>query len=461
MKFRIKLFLSMLFVIISIELSIYALIYNYTFSSMRNEADKLSISFVNLTSQYIVNDVLVRDVVKVGKLLNKIKRTNKDIVFIYIIDDENNLFTSTFNNGIPAGILDWNRGFKTVNVNTLINADKVIIHDVGVKMVEGLEYEMHIGFAETSIENVFHFVTKRFVIIFAFTTLFLLIISYHLSGFLTKPLEELYRFAERLKDRKFGTLIRPKGSIEVKQITESLNQLSTEMFRYEENLKKSINKLILTEKMDTLHTVKVGILHEIKSSITSIKLLVSALDKTTIQNDDIGIIRTEIDNIEVLLRNFVGDINEKELSPGYVNLHDIIDSSIAEYKNTNKNKHITISVLYPEEIKFIKGYYILLKHLFFNLLRNSYDAILDNGTIRISVSYRDDSTIEILFSDNGQGIDNIHTHKIFDPFYTTKRDGTGMGLYIAYNIVMIHHGKIDVQSSEKGTTFSILLRSIK
>jgi signal transduction histidine kinase len=84
-------------------------------------------------------------------------------------------------------------------------------------------------------------------------------------------------------------------------------------------------------------------------------------------------------------------------------------------------------------------------------------AMHQGGILRIHATVKKDEII-IQFIDNGFGIPQDKINNIFDPFYSTKPNGTGLGLFVSYGIIESHHGKIDVQSKvNKGTTFTIHL----
>ena len=116
-----------------------------------------------------------------------------------------------------------------------------------------------------------------------------------------------------------------------------------------------------------------------------------------------------------------------------------------------------------------------LEQVFLNFITNARDTLIEADeikgradpeymgklTIITRLSKEQDNSIEILFKDNGMGIDHEHEDKIFDPFFTTKEvgKGTGLGLSISYGIINEHNGSIDIrETSDCGTTFIITLR---
>ena len=99
-----------------------------------------------------------------------------------------------------------------------------------------------------------------------------------------------------------------------------------------------------------------------------------------------------------------------------------------------------------------------------NILLNAVQAIDDQGTVSITTAYDPQSeTVRIAFADTGAGIAPAHIDKIFDPFYTTKKDeeGTGLGLSVSYGIVHEHEGDIRVESQPgRGSVFTIMLPTV-
>jgi len=154
------------------------------------------------------------------------------------------------------------------------------------------------------------------------------------------------------------------------------------------------------------------------------------------------------------LRNYSG--SNSEIFTSYNPERCIKDALIIL---NNKFKHrITVIEDYDAEsvIDCIPG---KLNQVFVNLLSNAIDAIPEKGKISIRTKYRD-AVLEVEIRDNGIGIKAESLSNLFDPFYTTKEigKGVGLGLYIVYGIIEQHRGKIEIKSEEgKGTSFTILL----
>lgn len=116
---------------------------------------------------------------------------------------------------------------------------------------------------------------------------------------------------------------------------------------------------------------------------------------------------------------------------------------------------------FAEELPKVRGDYHQLKHAFFNLISNSYEAMNGKGTLSIRlhpILKNGSSFIMVEVEDTGEGIDPENLHHIFNPFYTTKDTRLGLGLPIIHKIVTSHQGQIEVENRlGEGVTFIITL----
>jgi len=157
------------------------------------------------------------------------------------------------------------------------------------------------------------------------------------------------------------------------------------------------------------------------------------------------------------LRNFSRlDKDSMQIS----NIHEGLDSALLLLRNKFKN-HIAVKKEYSQ-LPEIECYPGKLNQAFINVLSNAIDAIEKEGTITIR-TWANEEKIYIQIQDSGKGIPTDVIDKIYDPFFTTKSvgKGVGLGLSITYGIIQEHNGKIDVKSVQNsGTTFTISLPCI-
>jgi signal transduction histidine kinase len=217
------------------------------------------------------------------------------------------------------------------------------------------------------------------------------------------------------------------------------------------------------------------IAHEIKTPLSGINLGLDTLAKklsreTDKYTGDIVLIQNEVNRIKALTKNFLLFSNMEKPNFTKVKLNRLLEESIDVF-NSYLNSGIELTIQPTKYI--VLGDELQLKQLFNVIIENAIDACGGKGKIDIRFEKKEirlerqdtrkttnkNEVIKIIVSDNGKGISEEKLSKIFDPYFTTKKDGTGIGLAIAKKIVEDHKGQIKVESKlNKGTTVYIYLQ---
>jgi two-component system, NtrC family, sensor kinase len=236
------------------------------------------------------------------------------------------------------------------------------------------------------------------------------------------------------------------------------------------------SQLIQTEKMAALGLLVAGVAHEINTPMGAIhsnndiltrgvarirKLVGPNADKELIRVLDIldEVCRnndTATDRIMKIVRSLRNFARLDEAERKKVNIHEGIESTITLLRHQLKNRIRIVKDF--ADVPEIECFPNQLNQVFMNILVNAAQAIQERGTITVR-TFREDDKVKISITDTGVGIPPEHLSKVFDPGFTTKGVGvgTGLGLALCYKIVEDHHGTIEVDSSSKGTTFTITL----
>lgn len=230
--------------------------------------------------------------------------------------------------------------------------------------------------------------------------------------------------------------------------------------------KKMEEQLLQTSKLASLGKLTAGISHEIGNPLASISSLVQELQSLKMETpeeidftvDSVITINSHIERIAKIVRS-LGDFARISASEKImVNVAEVLDRTFNLVKYDKRFKNIDY-VTNIEAVLPIKINQDQLQQVFLNLMLNSGDAMPEGGRLEVSIKGFD-SSVEIRFSDTGQGMDEAVINKIFDPFFTTKPmgRGTGLGLSICYGIIKDHNGTIQVKSKKGiGTIFIIRL----
>ena len=233
----------------------------------------------------------------------------------------------------------------------------------------------------------------------------------------------------------------------------------TERKKMEEQVRRS-------EKLASMGELAAAIAHEIRNPLGAICNSVGILDthlKLTGQDKDLlEMIVGQSERLDRIIKDFLTFAHPRE---PYFSLHDIrevIKNTIFLLEQDNRfTDKIEIKETYESILPKVYIDTDLIHQVLWNLFVNSLDAMPDGGQIKIMVRkatlfLRD--AVEIVISDTGTGIPSHELDKIFEPFHTTKTEGTGLGLSMVQRIIDDHGGAVDVKSKErKGTTFYIKL----
>lgn len=203
------------------------------------------------------------------------------------------------------------------------------------------------------------------------------------------------------------------------------------------------------EKETQLRTSLFKITHEIKNPIAVCK---SYLDMFDINNKDhsryIDILKEEMDKILLLLQDFLA-MNKIKIQKEILDINLLLEDVVNQFEPVLKEKNIKFKHNICQDEVFIEGDYNRLNQVLINMIKNSIEAIENKGIIRID--YKIEDKFKIIIEDNGIGIPKDEIEKIKEPFYTTKKNGTGLGVSLSIEIINAHNGKIEYIPLKKGT----------
>jgi len=231
-----------------------------------------------------------------------------------------------------------------------------------------------------------------------------------------------------------------------------------------ENQQSRYNHLVLqTEKLSALGRMAAGIAHEINNPLGGILLYSSNMFKKT---DDGGpckkgleIIIRETTRCKGIIQELLEFSRYKAPNKQLLNLNDTLRKALSILDNEFMLRHIKVTKTLAHDLEDILLDGNQMEQVFINLLLNAAQAIDKQGQIRIETRMDADRDLEIVeITDDGCGIASEEAGKLFEPFYSTKSTGTGLGLAVSYGIVRNHEGQIRVASQlNEGTCFTIEL----
>ena len=356
-----------------------------------------------------------------------------------------------------------------IKLNTLIDTYLYISRNVDPEIINYLnETEQAVNFYY-SIENKQTGIKITFAIIYILVVGLLLflstIIAIAFADRLTKPIINLIGASE---DISKGILDTKVPEIETDKEFIKLNQNFNSMI---DRLKKQQEKLLVSERYSAWESVARKLAHEIKNPLTPIQLSIDRLkdkfSKRISEGQDefknyLSTINRQIKDIESLVNEFSSFARMPTPIFKEMNLVDVVERSIDFYKLSTDNK---INFKSYKKIVHFKYDEEQLYRVFINLIKNSEDSIKERkekdknfkGKIDIEIE-GDNDYIDISIVDNGIGIKD--TSKIMTPYFTTKKNGTGLGLPIVNKIINEHKGEMTITSLKTGAKVQILFPAL-
>ena len=237
---------------------------------------------------------------------------------------------------------------------------------------------------------------------------------------------------------------------------------------------ESAQKLKRAEQLASLTTLAAGVAHEIKNPLGSISIYVQLIDKIIKKNMDndcqcykdfkeySDIIKEEIGRLEDTINSFLFSVRKLELNIEDVNINELILSTISFLKYEIEKNNVSIDIKFDKDNLILKLDERYIKQALINIIQNAIDAMNDNKDDKKKEIYIKLKTIDnyavISIKDTGTGIKDEDLNKIFEPYFTTKRHGTGLGLTNVVRIIEAHNGNITIESEYgKGSEFIIKL----
>jgi signal transduction histidine kinase/ABC-type branched-subunit amino acid transport system ATPase component len=225
-----------------------------------------------------------------------------------------------------------------------------------------------------------------------------------------------------------------------------------------DNLQK---QLILSEKLASVGMLAAGVAHEINNPLEIISNYLSYLKYTQSNRDvieSVDNVNKEISNIAKIITNFVSFSDNRRIGLKIVDINVIIDDILQLLRYNAKYNHIKINFSKENEEQLFKGDEGQLKQVILNLIRNSFEAMPEGGSITIKSSngvIHGTPSSTITFEDTGTGITSEDINSIFLPFYSTKSSkksqlGLGLGLSISYHIIESFKGTLQVVNMDEG-----------
>lgn len=220
------------------------------------------------------------------------------------------------------------------------------------------------------------------------------------------------------------------------------------------------NEIYRLDRLNLIGEMAAGIAHEIRNPMTTVQgfLQLSRNKSDHLSPDFIDLMLEELNRANSIITEFLNLAKNKISVKKKQNLNAIIEAlfPLIQAEALRSDKQLTLEL---EECPDILLDEKEIRQLILNIALNGLDAMTSNGILTIK-TYRDKETVVLQIKDEGQGINPEVLSKLGTPFFTTKETGTGLGLAICYSVAKRHDAQIDIETGDKGTTFSVVFQLI-
>lgn len=241
---------------------------------------------------------------------------------------------------------------------------------------------------------------------------------------------------------------------------ESFNTISARLAR--EHAAGEITRATMSRRLAALGRVSSGIAHEVKNPLNAMRLHLELLRMRTADTPDaaehVRVLAEQMRRLDEVVQGFLQFARPEDLTFTAVGIRPLAEAILPVVRTEADRAGVTVVVDVPPNTPAVRADATLLEQALLNLAINACHAMPNGGTLTLSARAREDGQVEMAVSDTGTGIAPEHLDQIFNLYFTTKPDGSGIGLALVYRTISMHDGDITVESVPgSGTTFRITL----
>jgi len=278
------------------------------------------------------------------------------------------------------------------------------------------------------------------------------------------PIRRLVEGVKRVSGGDLAVTMPVETRDEIGELAESFNEMVAQL-REREHLEK---RLYEAEHLSKVGQLASGIAHEIRNPLNYISLAVDHLRSEMLpvcgeRSGELleltGKIKDEVRRANYMVLNFMNYGRPLKLRPVTVDYQEFINKLLPLVREKLTEQHVSIVMEIPDDLPPVEIDPELMRNCLVNFITNAAQSMTEGGTVTLGAAYDHESeTFRLTVADEGRGIAPEDLEKIFQPYFTTKEAGIGLGLAITERIVKEHQGFIEVTSEPgRGTIFTIVL----
>jgi two-component system, sporulation sensor kinase E len=231
--------------------------------------------------------------------------------------------------------------------------------------------------------------------------------------------------------------------------------------------REQAREVLESERLNAVNLLAAGVAHELGNPLNSLNIHLQLLERDLKRRsagpedkellESVRVARSEVARLDTIISQFLGAVRPAHATRSMVSINDVLRESLSFLEPEIKDRDVIVQEELADGLPPIPANPDQLKQAFYNLIKNAVQALSHGGILRVATS-RSDTQLEISFEDNGTGIPIEDMAHITEPYFTRKKTGTGLGLFIVQRILHEHGGHLELLSQPgRGTTARIVL----
>ncbi|MBO0694907.1 MAG: PAS domain-containing sensor histidine kinase, partial [Verrucomicrobia bacterium] len=221
-----------------------------------------------------------------------------------------------------------------------------------------------------------------------------------------------------------------------------------------------------SERVNALTLLAAGVAHEIGNPLNSLHIHLQLMERKVQELDheakaelqeSIDVARSEVRRLDSIVTQFLRAIRPAQPQLHPENVNTIVEEAVRFFTPEIQDREMAVQQELRADLPLLQLDHEQMKQAFYNVIKNSLESMKRHGTLLIRTDL-DDTHVTVSFTDTGGGMSAENLSRVFEPYFTTKPSGTGLGLLIVRRIVRDHGGELSIESNEgKGLTLTIRL----
>jgi len=295
---------------------------------------------------------------------------------------------------------------------------------------------------------------RRGALILAVVGVLGLLLTLALTNRMATSLERLAEAADAVSGGDLEHSVDVRGDDEMSRVGRAFNQMT-------DNLKSSTQELADSRALAAVGEFAAQLAHEIRNPLSAVRIDLQMVEEGLPEGSRLREIQervlSEIERLDVTMTGALRTAQSGRTVRNLIDVQEPLRAAVTTARTMGGSRGLEVITQGEDEPAWVMGDAAALEQIFLNLLLNALEASDEGGRVRVSLSSTD-ADVVVAVTDRGVGIAPEDIQRVYDPLYTTGRDGSGLGLTIARRLVMAHGGRIEIESEVgEGTVVRVVL----